>query len=88
MIKWIFTFLILVVGCSDYDILNTEEEQEPQHYELTLYMNRTQDEDGNYLVTYSGYPYTEVYYTTEHPNMRVYWGSVDSFYVSYQNQIR
>ena len=89
MIKYLFIILISVFGCGDWDALNNvveEEEQEPNYYKLTLYMNSPQDNNGNYLVSYSGYSYTNVLYTTEYPHMRVHWGSIDSFAVAYQNQ--
>ena len=83
MNKWLFIIFMLVVGCGD--ILTETEEDEPI-IPLTLYMNREIDDDGNYIVNYSGFNYTEVLYNTL-PFTRVYWGSVDSFYVEYQDRI-
>ena len=84
MNRWLFIIFMLVVGCEDMITnLTTEEEEEPTP--LTLYMNRDVDGDGTYIVS-GGSSYTEVLYKTL-PTTRVFWGSVDSFYVEYQNRL-
>ena len=75
---------MLVFGCSDLDELLNPAEEPP--IKLNLYME-TEMDDGNYLLNMGMYNYNSVKYTTSQPYIRVFWGSVDSFYVSYQNQI-
>ena len=85
MNRWLFIIFMLVVGCGDV-LTNTETDVEDEPtIPLTLYMNREID-DGYYLVQYSGFNYTDVLFQTE-GIQRVFWVSLDSFYVSYQDRI-
>ena len=49
-------------------------------------MKDGKDSSGNWIVNYSGYNYTAVFYRTD-PNVWVKWSSTDSFYVSYQGRL-
>ena len=87
MVRWLCLLITLLVvgGCSKIDEILNPPKEPP--IELTLYMNTEIDDDGNYILNMGMYNYNSVKYTTSQPYVRVFWGSVDSFYVSYQNQI-
>ena len=87
MNRCFFILFIFVVSCEDIlSNTNTETDGEDElTIPLNLYMNREVD-SGYYLVKYSGFNYTDVLFQTE-GIQRVFWGSLDSFYVSYQGRL-
>jgi len=83
MYKKIIVIGLLLISCSDLDLIFNEPPIEEEDGFLELYMNTNQDENGYYLVDYpdlSDNSYTAVYYKTS-PYTRVYWTSPDSFTV-------
>tara|TARA_R100001377_G_scaffold81822_4_gene61597 strand:- start:350 stop:769 length:420 start_codon:yes stop_codon:yes gene_type:complete len=74
-IKYILLLAILfLTGCDDNIFSNNEDTFIP----LELYMDRDIDEDGNYIVYFNTFNYTDIFYQTE-PMTRVFWDSPNTF---------
>jgi len=83
MFKKIIVIGLLLISCSDFDLIFTEPPIEEDNSFLELYMDTDKDENGYYLIDYPDWndnSYTAVYYNTT-PTNRIFWTSPDSFTV-------
>ena len=66
--------VLFLFSCNDNIFNNSQDPFIP----LTLYMDREMDGDGNYIVNFNTFNYTDIFYQTE-PTTRVFWDSPNPF---------
>jgi len=72
--KFLLVIVLLLFSCND----NIFNDSEDPFIPLTLYMDREMDDDGNYIVNFNTFNYTDIFYQTE-PTTRVFWDSPNTF---------